>query len=113
VNDFPPEIRREDTSQATSAGDVLARIETLLEEQWKQVREGNIDVAYDLGQRVDALIPQVGEAKGSAARARIGARLARLCGKIELSLAQQTAEIAERRERLRAGRTLRRTYGRG
>jgi len=113
VNHFSPDTRAQDPSQATPAEGPLARIESLLQEQWQQVREGNIDAAHDLGQRVDALIAHIGAPTGDLADTETRLRLARLCDKIGLALAQRAAEIAERRARLRAGRSVRKAYGRG
>jgi hypothetical protein len=113
VNHLAHDNHRSDASQTTSAGPILARIETLLQKQWQQVREGNIDAAYDLGQRIDALVPRITGAEENAADAEARRRIGRLCNTIELALAQKVAEVAARRDHLRMSRTARKAYGRG
>jgi uncharacterized membrane protein YccC len=113
VNRLAHDNPRSDVSQATPAGPILARIETILQEQWQQVRQGNIDTAYDLGQRVDALVPRIAGAEENAADVEARRRIGRLCNTIELALAQKVAEVAARRDHLRASRTARKAYGRG
>lgn len=113
MNPSTPDDRRSDVSGARPAEKVLGRIETLLEEQWQQVRRGNLDAAHDLSQRVSTLIPQVRKPTGEIADTEVRLRLVRLYDKIELALAQRCAEIAQRRNRLQTGRTLRKAYGRG
>jgi len=112
VNPLTPDDRPDDTCQATPAQAILARIETLLEEQWQQVRRGNIDAVHDLCLRVDTLVPQVSKPNGDVADTEARLRLVRLYNKIELALAQRSTEIAQHRARLQAGRTLRKAYGR-
>ena len=113
MNRLAPESPRTGAPQVTPAGPILAEIETLLQEQWQQVRQGNIDAAYDLGQRIDALVPCLAGAEENAADAETRQRINRLCNTTELALAQKVAETAARRDHLRVSRLARKAYGRG
>ncbi|MCX5683901.1 MAG: hypothetical protein NT049_09480 [Planctomycetota bacterium] len=113
MNRLAPDNPRSPTPQATPAGPILAQIETLLQEQWQQVRQGNINAAYDLGKRVDVLVPRAAGTEENAADAETRQRIGRLCSMIELALAQKVAETAARRDHLRASRIARKAYGRG
>lgn len=94
---------------ASPAGAALRALAQSLSDQLDAARRGRVGDVAALADRVDALIAEVREA-GSVLRDADRQRLLDLHGQVRLVLAQQQTELADRRDRLRAGKRGARAY---
>ncbi len=98
-------------SDASPADATFRALACALSDQLDAARRGRVDDVAALADRVDALIAEARQA-GSILRDEDRQRLLDLHGQVRLALAQQQTELADRRDRLRAGRRGTRAYAR-
>lgn len=106
--------RREDHADAPGArspgaGATFQALTRALTEQLEAARRGRLEEVETLAGQVDALLAKARRA-GAALREADRRRLRNLHEKVRLALAQQQAELADRRAHLRRGKGTVRAY---
>jgi hypothetical protein len=84
--------------------DIFAALETVLSEELQCARRGDVEAACRLARRADALV-RAARARGIPPDPASLDRLGRLYTDVGLALAQRASEVADRRARLRRGKT--------
>jgi hypothetical protein len=87
---------------------ISCELETILVRQIDSARAGDMMTVLELGRQFDAILARNDEALAAAASS---ARVRQLHAELRLIVAQQTAEVGARRERLGRGRATLRAYG--
>jgi hypothetical protein len=87
---------------------MISEMESILVRQIERARSGDMMTVLELARQFDAILTRGGGASSDAASS---ARVRQLHAELRLIVAQQSSEVAAKRERLGRGRATLRAYG--